>query len=121
MGRGGRKSQNQKFRVTKIRNLGYKSGEREPERKLRTNLSSRWSWRSESSANHSPMVALRSPALRCFLAAANDVVDVTVEEKRVWPAVTWWPACFLVASGDVGGGEASMCMAQRRESRRRVQ
>jgi len=26
-----------------------------------------------------------------------------------------------MASGDVGGGEASMCMAQRRESRRRVE
>jgi len=60
MGRDGRKSQNQKFRVTKIRNLGYKSGEREPECKLRANLSSRWSWRSESSANHSPMVALQN-------------------------------------------------------------
>jgi len=41
-----------------------------------------------------------------------------VEEKRVWPATTWWPTCFVVR--DVGGGEASMCMAQRRESRRRV-
>jgi len=40
------------------------------------------------------------------------VVDVTVEEKRVWPAATWWLACFVVASGDVGGGEVSMCMAR---------
>jgi len=66
MGRGGQKSQNQKFRVTKIRNLGYKLGEREPECKLRTNLSLRWPWRSESSANRSPMVALRSPCTALY-------------------------------------------------------
>jgi len=58
MGRCGRKSQNHKFRVRKIGILGYKSGEMEPERKLGTYLSSRWSWRSESSANRSPTVAL---------------------------------------------------------------
>ncbi|QCD92935.1 hypothetical protein DEO72_LG5g1004 [Vigna unguiculata] len=44
MGRGGRKSQNHKCRVRKIGILGYKSGEMEPERKLGTYLSSRWSW-----------------------------------------------------------------------------
>ena len=25
------------------------------------------------------------------------MVDVTVEEKKVWPAATWWPTSFMVA------------------------
>ena len=120
MGRGGRKSENQKVRVTsKIRSLGYKSRRREPERKLRTNLSSRWSWRSESSANRSPMVALRSPctALR-FLAAASDVVNVTVEEKR--DAVSGLLHSAFVFRGGLWrrGWRRNAGMAQRRESRR---
>ena len=115
MGRGGRKSENQKFRITKIRSLGYKPRKREPERKFRTNLSPRWSWRSESSANRSPMMALRFPctALR-FLAAATDVV----EEKR--DAVSGLlHSAFVFRSGQrrrVWRRNAGM--AQRRESRR---
>ncbi|QCD79307.1 hypothetical protein DEO72_LG1g2946 [Vigna unguiculata] len=106
MGRGGWKSQNQKFRVSKIRNLGYKSGERLPERKLRTNLSSRWSWWSESSANRSPMVALRSPYTALFShccqrrGGCNGGGEAGMASDDV------------VASGDVDGGEASMCMAR---------
>ena len=76
------------FRVTKIKNLGYKSEKREPERKLRTNRSSRWSCRSESSANRSLMVAVCSPYTAffryctAFVFLASDVVDATVEERR---------------------------------------
>ena len=79
------------FRVTKIRNLGYKSKKRELERE---NLSSRWSWLSESSANRSSMVALCSPctAFSCcctpFMFLASNVVDVTVEERRKVVEVT---------------------------------
>ena len=79
------------FRATKIRNLGYKSKKRELERK---NLSSRWSWPSESSANRSSMVALCSPCTafsRCctpFVFLASNVLDVTVEERREVVEVT---------------------------------
>ncbi|QCE04766.1 Class I glutamine amidotransferase-like [Vigna unguiculata] len=117
MGRGGRKSENQKVRVTsKIRSLGYKSRRREPERKLRTNLSSRWSWWSESSANCSPMVALRSPctALR-FLAAASDVVDVTVEEKRDAVSGLLHSAFVFRGGQRRRGWRRNAGMAQRRE------
>jgi len=38
------------------------------------------------------------------------------EEKRVWLATTtWWPVCFVVASGDVSGREASPENGNRRE------
>ena len=81
MGRGGRKSENQKFRVNKIGNLGYKTGEMEPQLKLGTYLSSRWSWRSESSVRRW-LRCFRGVRGRCFLEIANAVVDVKVEEKR---------------------------------------
>jgi len=120
MGRGGRKSQNQKFRVKKIGNLGYKSGEMEPQRKLGTYLSSRWSWRSESSANRSPTVAPLFSRWSWTLFSWNSQwrggCQGGGEEKRVWPAATtWWPMCFVVASDDVSGREASAEKWNRRE------
>jgi len=118
MGRGGRKSQNQKFRVKKIGNLGYKSGEMEPERKLGTYLSSRWSWRSESFANRSLTVALLFSRWSWTLFSRNSqrrgACQGGGEEKRVWPAaMTWWPVCFAVASGDVSRREVSAEKSQR--------
>ncbi|QCD89930.1 hypothetical protein DEO72_LG4g882 [Vigna unguiculata] len=106
MGRGGRKSQNQKFRINKIGNLGYKSGEMEPQLKLGTYLSSRWSWRSESSANRSLTVAPLFSRWSWTLFSPNSErrggCQGGGEEKRVWLATTtWWPVCFAVASGDV--------------------
>ena len=110
MGRGGRKSQNQKFRVKKIGNLGYKSGEMDPQRKLGTYLSSRWSWRSESSANRSPTVAPLFSRCSWTLFSRNSqrrggCEGGGEEKRRVWLA--WWPVCFAVAGGDVSGREAS--------------
>jgi len=121
MGRGGRKSKNQKFRVTKIRNLGSKLRKREPEWKWRTNLSSLWSWRSESSANRSPMVALRSSCTSlCFLAIASDVVDVAVEDKRDAVSGLLHSAFVFRGGQRRRGWRRNTSMAQRRESRRRV-
>jgi len=113
MGRCGRKSQNQKSRVTKIKNLGYKSGEREPERKLRTNLSWRWSWRSESSANRSLMVALRSPCTVLFSAMwwmSRWRRSGYSQRWRGGQRVSWWPAATWV-------DEKRVCVWRREEIR----
>jgi len=126
MGRGGRKSENQKFRVNKIGNLGYKTGEMEPQLKSGTYLSSRWSWRSESSANRSPTVAPLFSLCSWTLFSRNTQrrrgCEGGGEEKRVWLATTtWWPVCFAVA-GDVSGREAricgGLCVSQRESARR---
>ncbi|QCD97268.1 hypothetical protein DEO72_LG6g1978 [Vigna unguiculata] len=92
----------------------------EPQLKLGTYLSSRWSWRSELSANRSltvvPLFSRWSWTLFSRNSQCRGGCQGGGEEKRVWLATTtWWPVCFAVASGDVSGREASAENGNRRE------
>ena len=41
-----------------------------------------------------------------------------MEEKKVWPAATWWPTSFVVASGEwVEEKRVCVCVWRRDENR----